>query len=314
MISPSFSINMKKILVLLSALLFLMSCGQSTPQGIKEEMPDDTVQLRIAVLPTLDCLPICLADAHGFFEQYGLDVDVLPYQAQMDCDTAIERGWANGIVTDLVRAQRMKDNGLQLEYITATEASWQLLTNPTARIKQLRQLDDKMLAMTRFSATHLLSDKAVDSVRLKPERVFRIQVNDVNVRLGMLSAGIMDALLLPEPQATAARNQNALKLLDTHQLDYRMGVVAFSSRAATARQVEAFKKAYDMACDSINELGVHKYQDLIMKCCRVQQSTIDSLPPVIFRHSSNPRAVDIKRATDWLKMKKEPANVENQGI
>ncbi|MBQ9671444.1 MAG: ABC transporter substrate-binding protein [Prevotella sp.] len=305
---------MKKILVLLSALLFLMSCGQSTPQGIKEEMPDDTVQLRIAILPTLDCLPICLADAHGFFEQYGLDVDVLPYQAQMDCDTAIERGWANGIVTDLVRAQRMKDNGLQLEYITATEASWQLLTNPTARIKQLRQLDDKMLAMTRFSATHLLSDKAVDSVRLKPERVFRIQVNDVNVRLGMLSAGIMDALLLPEPQATAARNQNALKLLDTHQLDYRMGVVAFSSRAATARQVEAFKKAYDMACDSINELGVHKYQDLIMKCCRVQQSTIDSLPPVIFRHSSNPRAVDIKRATDWLKMKKEPANVENQGI
>ena len=306
---------MKQLITLFFILSLILSCGDSSGSGQPvQEVPDDSAQLRIAVMPTLDCLPIFLAEAHGFFEKNGIDVALLPFQAQMDCDTAFERGHANSIVTDLVRAERMQENGVQLKYITSTELSWQLLTNRTARIKQLRQLDDKMLAMTRFSATHMLSDIAVDSTGLKPERVFRIQVNDINVRLGMLSAGIMDALFLPEPQATAARNQEAVVLLDTRKMDYRLGVIAFNTKAATTRQVEAFQKAYNMACDSLNELGRWEYKDLIMKYCDVQKSTIDSLPAIHFHEVAQPRQMDIQRAKDWLKRIAENRDVERRGI
>ena len=65
-------------------------------------------------------------------------------------------------------------------------------------------MDDKMVAMTRYSVTDLLSDMVVDSAKLKPERVFRIQINDVNVRLKMLENNEMDALLMTEPYATQA--------------------------------------------------------------------------------------------------------------
>ncbi len=307
---------MKQIITLLSIFAIFVSCGGSSDSSAeKVEIPHDSVQLRIAVMPTIDCLPVYLAATHGFFFNCGIDVALLPYEAQMDCDTAIMRGHANAIVTDLVRAKRMKDEGLQLEYITATEASWQLLTNHAARIKQLRQLDDKMLAMTRFSATHLLSDKLVDSVGLKPERVFRIQVNDLNVRLGMLGAGIMDALLLPEPQATAARNRQALVLFDSRKSDERYGVIAFGNKAATKNQVEAFKKAYNMACDSINNNGFAEYRSLIKQFCHAQKETIDSLPHVHFHHASAPRNIDIQKAENWLKRKEEDKdNVEKQGL
>ena len=59
-----------------------------------------------------------------------------------------------------------------------------------------------MLAMTRYSATDLLADYAVDSAKLKSEQVFKIQVNDVNIRLKMLLNNEIDAVLLTEPQAT----------------------------------------------------------------------------------------------------------------
>ncbi len=306
---------MKKIISLLLTINMLVSCGDSQNNApIKEELPHDSVQLRIAVMPTLDCMPIYLAASHGFFVEKGIDVALLPYDAQMDCDTALERGHANAIVTDLIRAQRMKEEGLSLEYISATELYWQLLSKYSARIKELRQLDDKMLAMTRFSATHLLSDQAVDSVGLKPERVFRIQVNDLNVRLGMLGSDIMDALLLPEPQATAARNMKARLLMDTRKTDDRFGVIAFNTQAATKKQVAAFSQAYNMACDSLNMLGLAEYRQLITEYCHAQKATIDSLPHIHYHYVTPPRKKDILKAEEWLKRKKENRDVEKQGL
>jgi NitT/TauT family transport system substrate-binding protein len=276
-------------------------------------MTDDSLGVRIAVMPTFDCLPVYLAQEHGFFKQKGLDVEVLTYQAQMDCDTALLGGSVNAIVTDLVRAERMISQGADLEYVTSTEASWQLLTSVSSRIRKLHQLDDKMLAMTRFSATHMLSDKLVDSAGLKPERVFRIQVNDVNVRLGMLSAGIMDALLLPEPQATAARNMNAFKLYDTRESECRMGVVAMSKRVANQQQLQAFYEAYNLACDSLNQRGYHFYADFIMQHCQVHKPVIDSLPQIHFQYAEAPRSVDIQRAKQWL-VRKSEIREEEQGL
>lgn len=306
---------MKQLISLFIITILLFSCDGSGRSGQPEqELPDDSAQLRIAVMPTLDCLPIYLAEAHGFFSQNDLDVALLPFQAQMDCDTAYESGRANSIVTDLVRAERMQNEGVGMKYITATDAYWQLLTSRTARIKQIRQLDDKMLAMTRFSATHLLSDLVVDSAGLKPERVFRIQVNDLNVRLGMLSAGIMDALLLPEPQATDARNQDAYMLFDTRDRDIRLGVVAFNPKAATTRQIEAFRKSYNMACDSLNERGLAAYQDVIKKYCSIQQSTIDSLPAIHFSTAAEPRQQDVERAKEWLKRIADNKDAERRGL
>ena len=292
---------MKLSVYLFALSLFLLSCGGSAGGEQKDGVPDDSVQLRIAVTPTLDCLPVFIAMECGVFSEIGLDVNLKRFQAQMDCDTAIMRGSANVVVTDLVRAQRMKDNGLDLELVTATDASWQLLAAKKARISQLSQLDNKMVAMTRFSATHLLTDKSVDSGKVQPERVFQVQVNDVDVRLNMLQTEILDALWLPEPQATAARNEKANVLLDTRTMDLRLGVVAFERRAATQRQVELFKKAYNIACDSINERGLQAYRDIIRTFCNATDQTLDSLPDLHFEHAAPPRATDSLRAVKWLR-------------
>ena len=135
--------------------------------------------------------------------------------------------------------------------------------------------------MTRYSATDMLAQKAIDSVGLKPERVFRIQVNDVGIRLGMLETGIMDAVLLPEPQATQARLGGHPVLMDTDSLGLHLGIIVFTEEAMAdsmrQHQVEQLLAVYQQALDSIAHYGLPHYRDVIVRCCKVKPEVVDSI-------------------------------------
>ena len=203
---------MRKSLFLLVAVLLLTACGKTYEEEKRERQEtkirlarEDSAALKIAVLPTLDCLPLYVAQELGLYDTTVVDVRLKPFTAQMDCDTALMGHTAEGAVTDLVRMERLVKRGAKMHYVAQTGAYWQLFTNRNARINQLKHLEDKMVAMTRYSVTDMLTDRAVDSAKVKSEFVFRLQINDVNVRLQMLQNNIMDALWLTEPQATIAR-------------------------------------------------------------------------------------------------------------
>ena len=305
---------MRKLVIGFSLLVLIVSCGQSyeeTKRLSREQRlrlaREDSAALKIAVMPTLDCLPIFIAKDHQMFDT-AVDIRLKRFTAQMDCDTALMRGRVEGSVTDIVRAERIKKLGDSLTYFTATNAYWLLVSNRQARITQLKHLDDKMLAMTRYSVTDLLGDLAVDSAKLKPERVFRIQVNDVNVRLKMLENNEMDALLLTEPQATQALLQKHKVILDTRKEDIQMGAIVFRTKGMDdknrKKQLDVFLKGYNEACDSLNHYGVHKYRDVIKKYYTVSRQTLDALPDSLkFNHAVAPRQKDIERAQQWLSKK-----------
>lgn len=301
------------IVVLLLALSAFVGCGLSETeiheislQEKKRLWREDSAALKVAVMPTLDCLPAYVAKERGWFDT--LDVRLKAFTAQMDCDTAILRGRVEGAFTDIVRAERMILNGTPLRYASATNAYWQLITNRKARLTKLSQLDDKMLAMTRYSVTDLLGDLVVDSAKLKTERVYRIQINDVYVRQKMLQAGIMDALFLTEPQATQGRLLKNPVLLDTRTLDMKMGAIVFCEKALESknreRQMQAFVKGYNRACDSLNRLGLHAYRDVIARHYDISRQAIDSLSrKITFEQAAQPRVKDIEKARAWLKKK-----------
>ena len=270
------------ILTCLFLALLACACSKSETDGTNP-VPGADAQLqegslRIAVTPTLDCLPLYVAQQEGWFESAGLSVQLVPFQAQMDQDTAVAGGSVQGLTTDSERMAWLSSHGTPLQQVAPTSLFWQLLTNKAARLTLLSQLDDKMVAMTRYSATDKLAAHLVDSAGLQSERVFRIQVNDVGVRLSMLQNGIMDAMLLPEPQATVAR-------LDGHPVLYSsgpgLGVLAFRQdvMADTARrhEVERLVAVFDAATDSIAARGLQHYRTLIANYCKVRPEVVDSI-------------------------------------
>ena len=304
-----------KILPLvLLGLLLLVGCSESYEETKRitraqrlKAMREDSAALKVAVLPTLDCLPIYLAKEHQMFDT-AVDIRLKLFTAQMDIDTALTNRRVEVGVSDLVRMERLKKQGDSLRYITSTNAYWQLVTNRNARLSNLKHLDDKMLAMTRYSVTDLLGDLAVDSAKLKTERVFRIQINDVNVRLKMLENNEMDALILTEPQAAQARLLKHKVLMDTRKLDMQMGVIVSQWKGMDeenrAKQLRAFTRGYNKACDSINQYGIERYAPLIEKYCRVKSEALKEISKDLkFHRIALPREEDVERAKKWLSKK-----------
>ena len=306
--------NMKRLIIGLTLLGLLAGCGRSYEEtkrlrheSQQRDLREDSVALKVAVMPTLDCLPLFVAKDRQMFDTI-VDIRLKCYTAQMDCDTALQRGRVELAVTDLVRAERMRAQKLPLAYLTSTNAYWLLIGNRNQRITNLTHLDDRMLAMTRYSVTDMLGDLAVDSAKLKTERVFRIQVNDVNVRLDMLENNEMDALLMTEPQATQALMQKHHVLLDTRKLDLQMGALVEDSvkMSHPNRQLqrEVLIKGYNNACDSLNHYGVRHYRDIIRKYYKLSEQALSQLPDSLkYQHVQAPREKDVARARQWLSKK-----------
>ena len=303
---------MKNLIILFLGVLLLAACGQSyeetkrlTREQKREAARKDSAALKVAVMPTMDCLPLFVAQHYHLYDTLRGGVRLKYYKAQMDCDTALMRGRVEGSVTDLVRAARMAKQGTKLRYVATTNAYWQLISNRNSRVKQVKQLDDKMIAMTRYSVTDMLADAAIDSAKLDKDRVFKVQVNDVFVRMQMLQNNIMGVLCLTEPQATWARTMKNPVVMDTRDMGWQMGVIAFREkemqRQARGKQLELFVKAYNQACDSINKRGVAYYRNLIKDRMKLKAELVDSLPKNLkYIHAQGPRQEDVDRAEKWL--------------
>lgn len=305
---------MKKLLWIIVTICLVVGCSESYEETKRitraqrlKAMREDSAALKVGVLPTLDCLPIYLAKDHQMFDT-AVDIRLKLFTAQMDIDTALANHRVEVGVSDLVRIERLKKQGDSLRYLTSTNAYWQLVSNRGARILDLKHLDDKMLAMTRYSVTDLLGDLAVDSAKLKSERVFRIQINDVNVRLKMLENNEMDALILTEPQAAQARLLKHKVLMDTRKLDMEMGVIVSQWKGmdeeTRAKQLRAFTRGYNKACDSINQHGIENYASLIEKYCHVKPEALKQISKDLkFHRITLPREADVERAKAWLSKK-----------
>lgn len=303
---------MRQIIFGLVGLLLLISCGQSEEERIRvsrqqrlEALRQDSAAFKVAVMPTLDCLPIIVAHEYHLFDTVKTDIRLKYFQAQLDCDTALMKGRVQASVSDMVRTEYMQKRGTKLHYLTSTNAYWQLMVGRTVRVKRFQHLADKAMGMTRYSVTALLADLVVDSAKLAHDEVFRIQVNDVYVRLKMLENKELDVAWMTEPQATAARLMACQPLADSRKLRVNMGVVVCLHQVMKDSdrkwQLDRFIKGYDRACDSINKNGVSKYRDLIMKYCHVGSEVVDSLPKDIkFGHMVTPLQKEISGASQWL--------------
>lgn len=285
--------KLRNIFVCGWCIALVVACGQSyeTKQRMTRAeraklKTADSLALKVGVMPTLDCMPLFVAKERRLFDTLGVDVRLRIRKAQMDIDTALIGGSVEGAVSDSVRVARMRSRGTALTEVGTTNTSWQLVGNRSARLKEVKQLGDKMVAMTRYSATDFLTDHVLTGVKTTAT-VYRVQINDVPLRLQMLLNNEMDALWLPEPQATTAREHGHTVLWDTEKHNLWLGRVVFRDKALgdarVKKQIDVFKQAYNMACDSLNQRGVSAYADLVVKYCQTDQKTLDALPKVKFR-------------------------------
>lgn len=303
----------RNIFFLFMTVIVACSCGDDGKK--KQALADmaagqrvaDSLALKVGVMPVMDCLPLFIADETGIFDSLGVDIQLVYYDDGLDCCTDLMEGKIQGCVTDVVRAGMMQRKGCPLSYVTATDAYWQFVTNRKARINELKQMTNKMLAVTRFSAEEMLGDMAIGKAGINSEYVFRIQINNPALRVMMMRNNEMDAAMLPEPQAAVARQNKDTVLMDSRDVDLWLGAMVvrddYAADERRATQVKRLAEAYDKAVAMINSQGVTAYKDIITRRMNIDETVVFSLSDIQYSHSRQPRREDIDRADAWLNEK-----------
>ena len=283
---------MKRInYLLILAVLTFVSCGKSDKELPAERQAQKLAEreayqkaYKIAVMPTMDCLPAYLLKDSLLYDTAKVDIRLCRFNAQMDCDTAMIGGSVQAAFSDLVRTERLKHRNKVLK---------------DSKLKQLSDLSDKIVAMTRFSGTDLLTDMAVKKAKPKYQ-VFRVQVNDVLVRLAMLQNHEIDAYWFAEPQITKALSADNNSLFNSEDAGVHLGVVAIMDKVRRQDEEAAFAVAYDKAVEQINKNGVKYYSALIQKYMKVDESVVRALPDIKYTKIGPPRKADLLMARNFL--------------
>ena len=127
-----------KILYALLAITIFMSCSTKKSNDKPIHAEKDTVNLKIAVLPTTDCLPFYVAEDMNIYKKLGLNVEFINYKSILKCNDALEKGLIDGTFTTLPAAMYLKSTkGFDLKLVMRTEGDVDVIANRTKRIKKL---------------------------------------------------------------------------------------------------------------------------------------------------------------------------------
>ena len=288
-------------------LFFLAACGGNPTLSNEEQAQRDSAALHVALMPVHDCFPAFYAQRMGIYDRLGLDLRIMTLQAQLDTDTALTRGRAELIYSDLARAIFMQQDTTPLRAVAATEGTLQLITARRGRVRQLNQLKERMVAVARHSITDYWSDRLTDTARMARADIFRPQINNVRIRTDMLCNGTMDAAFLPEPYASEALLRGNTLNFTTKELTPQLVAFVASEKATTdstrRRQLQLFCQGYDEAVELLNRGGVRDTLAAMYKqLCHTPDTLIDTLLKATSRFTPlrAPQQSDADAALQWL--------------
>ncbi len=294
-----------KYLLLLTAFI-IMGCQVSEQDDSLIEKRKNKVEevayqraFKVGVMPTMDCLPIFLLKDSALYNPDNIDIRLKEYTSQRDCDTAMINGRVQAAVTDLVQAEYLKEEkSAVLDYMTETNATWQLMATPASGIKQVEDLGDKVIGLAFNSVTQYLTIQVISSHSIK-NRTYGSQINDIFIRMQMLRNKQLDAVWTSEPQTTQAKILGNKEIYNSTKQDFTPGAIVFVN-APKVEKRQAFEDAYNKAVDMINKHPIQYFAPLIKKYMRVDDKVISALPNMVYKRVTPPRRRDIIKAQNAI--------------
>lgn len=258
--------------------IMLTSSCSSEKQNEQRKKTDDAKTVRVAVTPTLDCLPVFVAKEIGIADEMGYRMILQRHTSKCDCDTALVGGSVDASFTDYARAEVMSAQDKKLKLYPHDNTQLYLFTNSKGRIRDVKQLVDKIIGVDRQGVEAQLAEYLVDSLKMDKERTFLVQVRNYDIRQKMLLVNTLDAAVLTEPFATHARKAGHRSMYSAYTVKNKpVGCMVTKSKH------EVVRDAYNRACDSINKNGIHSYDSIIHKYYTIPETVIQSIPSHKFK-------------------------------
>lgn len=293
------------IFAIIATCIFLTACGNTNDERKNIKVVDDSLTITVAVFPSIDALPLMIANDWGVLDSVGIAAKFEVYRSQMDAEKALVEGKADVAMTDLMRTGWWQWQKKPVRFIFATKRPLQIVPNKVLRISKIDQLDDRMIALSRYSQEDYYCDKIVNSIAKRKGQILRPQINSVELRVKMLTSGQLDAVILPQMQAYKAKQVGYSPLKVDVQLPDGFAGFAINTNSIKKKDIRINKleDAYNLVVAKLNKMSKMPILDDITRDAIFLDMKTDSMiiPNKDFAFTM---PIDLKKKSEvvvWLK-------------
>jgi NitT/TauT family transport system substrate-binding protein len=293
-----------RIAVLVIALLTLAGCGLLGD----DEPAQSASKIKVAVLPTMDTVPLHLAIDSGIFRQEGLEVELVTAASGADCVAKLANGEVQVAFSSwtpffVAKAKQAADIKLVADATSASPGYAVVVTMPNSPITSIKDLAGKRIAITaRLTISHLLVQAQLKAAGVDPDSIQWIELAFPQMA-GRLAENQIDAAFFVEPFLRQAMKQVGAKpLFDTlagPTADLPLtGYGATTSYINGNREtIDKFQRALKKATDEVRA-DRSKVDPLLEKIAKVDKETAQQTVLTDFVSSLDPSR--IQRVVDLM--------------
>jgi NitT/TauT family transport system substrate-binding protein len=300
--------SLRGITALGLVLLTVAACGAlGGTESPKSQGPGQPTKIKVAVLPTMDVVPLYLAIDSGYFTQEGLEVEPVVAASGADCVAKLVSGEAQVAFSSytpffVAKSKNAADIKLVADATSAAPGYAVVVTAANSPLTGVKDLAGKRVAITaRLTISQLLVQAQLKANGLDPDGVQWIELPFPQMA-DRLTAGQIDAAFLVEPFLRQAVNRiHARPLFDT--LAGPTADLPLTGYGATASfvnankgAIEAFQRGLKKATDDARRDRA-KVDPVLQKVAKVDADTAHQAVLTEFVSSLDParlqRVVDL---------------------
>ncbi len=267
---------MKNRLYLLSLIILLLvfsACSKA--QDPVQIVADETIlkteesqkpSLSVGLMSAVDSAPFYLAQQKGYYQEEGVQVDLILFTNGQNRQTALQTGKVDGAMTDLVALITQSASDFPLVGTLSTDGVFPLLAN-----KVLTGIDTISVGTMEISVTNYLLEQYL----AKDHTLKKVFINEIPARLEAVVAHQLDAGIFPEPFASIGEQRGLHKIIFEGIPAESLNIIAFSKSAIEEKfeAIAGFHRAYARAVKDLQD-SPEIARDVLL-------GVIPNLPPTI---------------------------------
>ena len=285
---------------LCAAALVLMTASITSCSGGKRRGAEsDSSVLIIGVMPSVDYLPIAIAEQKGFFAK---PIRLVRFSSPMERDAALQTGAVDASVTDYMGAMLLQSKGTKVQLPIACQGAFRLVLGKKPQLNTLADLRGGRIGLSSNTLIEYATEHALVEGG-QPIPYERVEVQRIPIRLEMLRSGELEGAILPEPYASMAAAEG-LKVIDlpSHLTSNITGLVFLSSSVKAKESALApFLVGYDQAVAYLNTHPREEWIGVLQDLLGITPEVAKALPLPTYTTATQPREEDLFPILDWMK-------------
>lgn len=309
---------MKRLLSLLLIVLMLFTLGACKAQNKVDSQKETDANsvlvtqndppanllptLRIGVMSDVGAIPFIIAKEKGYFSNRNLPVEITVFRSAVDRDTALQTGNLDGVMADMLTILFYNESGFDSKMIGATYGNYMLITSPT--LSKDAFIASKSLSIGLSSNTVIdFATEKIAASKLFTNKLKKIAIPQMPVRLEMLKVGELQGATLPDPLASAAMLEGGALIGSTEEMGLYPGIFIASDAtiAESSTSLKLMYEAYNEAVDYLNATPSSEYFGLLISELGFPPVLADQFEMPVFEHVKAPDQNTFEMTSEWMK-------------